>query len=83
MLKIVLRKNQTLQQVSANSIVRFSSHGSTKPQEHGQFGFYRQVELFYDRAAKILEDKLVNDMTKSKLTEDMKRKKSSRNIKNY
>ena len=27
-------------------------------------GFYTMVEKFYDRAAKILEDKLVDDMTK-------------------
>ena len=33
------------------------------------------VEKFYDRAAKILEDKLVHDMHKSKLTEQQKRVK--------
>jgi glutamate dehydrogenase (NAD(P)+) len=38
-------------------------------------GFYTMVEKFYDRAAKILEDKLVHDMHKSKLTEQQKRLK--------
>ena len=33
------------------------------------------VEKFYDRAAKILEDKLVDEMRKSKLTEQQKRVK--------
>ncbi|CAF2049727.1 unnamed protein product [Rotaria magnacalcarata] len=76
MLKAGLRHSKTLQQASTYSIIRFSSHASTQKQsEHGNFGFYRQVELFYDRAAKILEEKLVADMHKSKLTEDMKRKK--------
>jgi len=38
-------------------------------------GFYTMVEKFYDRAAKVLEDKLVADMTKSKLNEQQKRTK--------
>ncbi len=74
MLKVVLRNNK----ISSYSIIRFSSHASSSsPQQSGpaQFGFYRQVELFYDRAAKILEEKLINDMTKSKLSDEMKRKK--------
>ena len=77
MLKTVLKTSNSLQQASTYSIIRYSSHGSATQQQAGpsQFGFYRQVELFYDRAAKILEDKLVNDMTKSKLSDDMKRKK--------
>ena len=33
------------------------------------------VEKFYDRAARILEDKLVADMSKSRLTEEQKRTK--------
>lgn len=79
MLKIALRNNATIHRASGTSIVRFSSHAaSTETSGHGgpgNFGFYRQVELFYNRAAKILEEKLVNDMQKSKLTEDLKRKK--------
>jgi len=77
MLKTVLKTSNSLQQASTYSIIRYSSHGSATQQQAGpsQFGFYRQVELFYDRAAKILEDKLVNDMTKSKLTEEQKRVK--------
>jgi glutamate dehydrogenase (NAD(P)+) len=81
MLKVALRNNASIHRASGTSIVRFSSHASTNETSgHGQggvgnFGFYRQVELFYDRAAKILEEKLVNDMHKSKLTDDMKRKK--------
>ncbi len=38
-------------------------------------GFYTMVEKFYDRAANILEDKLVDDMKKSKLNEEEKRVK--------
>jgi glutamate dehydrogenase (NAD(P)+) len=33
------------------------------------------VEKFYDRAAKVLEDKLVDDMAKTKLTEQQRRTK--------
>ncbi|CAF1175099.1 unnamed protein product [Didymodactylos carnosus] len=52
-----------------------SSHSSSSSQTPApHFGFYRQVELFYDRAAAILEDKLVNEM-KTKLSDDLKRKK--------
>ncbi|CAF1327173.1 unnamed protein product [Didymodactylos carnosus] len=40
--------------------------------EHGT-GFYKMVELFYDRAAGLLEDKLVDEMRKSKLTTEQKR----------
>lgn len=77
MLKWGLRHNKVFQQASTYSIVRCSSHASTSTQQngHGNVGFYRQVELFYDRAAKILEEKLVEDMQKSKLSDDMKRKK--------
>jgi len=79
MLKGTLRNNRSLQQILTYSIIRFSSHASTSTTHQqsgpGQFGFYRQVELFYDRAAKILEEKLVDDMHKSKLSDDMKRKK--------
>ncbi|CAF5023027.1 unnamed protein product, partial [Rotaria sp. Silwood1] len=76
MLKISSRHNKTLQQVSTYSIIRFSSHASThQHQGPANVGFYRQVELFYDRAAKILEDKLVADMQRSKLSDDTKHKK--------
>ena len=82
MFKVALRNNtSSLHRVSGNTILRFSSHGSggeaSGHQQSGpsNFGFYRQVELFYDRAAKILEEKLVEDMTKSKLSDDLKRKK--------
>ena len=72
MLKIAVRNSR----ISTYSIIRLSS---TATQQHssgpGNFGFYRQVELFYDRAAKILEDKLVDDMKNSKLSDDLKRKK--------
>ncbi|CAF3687552.1 unnamed protein product [Rotaria sordida] len=43
-------------------------------EDHGT-GFYTMVEKFYDRAAKILEDKLVDDMIKTKLSEEQKRLK--------
>ena len=81
MLKVALRNNSSIHRASGTTIVRLSSHaatGETSGHSHGgvgNFGFYRQVELFYDRAAKILEEKLVNDMHKSKLTDDLKRKK--------
>jgi hypothetical protein len=81
MLKIALHHNKSLHRISSNSIVRFSSHvaptdtSAHQPAGPGHFGFYRQVELFYDRAAKILEEKLVDDMQKSKLSDDLKRKK--------
>ncbi|CAF0784111.1 unnamed protein product [Rotaria sordida] len=76
MLKISSRHNKTLQQVSTYSIIRFSSHASTQQQQGpAHFGFYRQVELFYDRAAKILEEKLVAGMQRTKLTDDLKHKK--------
>jgi glutamate dehydrogenase (NAD(P)+) len=78
MLKVTVRNNRSLQQILTYSIIRFSSHTSTSTNQQngpGNFGFYRQVELFYDHAAKILEEKLVNDMHKSKLSDDMKRKK--------
>ncbi|CAF0904602.1 unnamed protein product [Rotaria sordida] len=47
-------------------------NSETPPEEEGT-GFYTMVEKFYDRAARILEEKLVNDMQKSKLTEQQKR----------
>ena len=79
MLKVTLRHHKSLQQVSTYSLVRCSSqHATTSTHQQSgpsNFGFYRQVELFYDRAAKILEEKLVEDMHKSKLSDDMKRKK--------
>ncbi|CAF1047552.1 unnamed protein product [Adineta steineri] len=86
MLNVALRANKSLNRLSSlsystSSILNSSSHGgaatTTQHQQAGpgHFGFYRQVELFYDRAAKILEDKLVDDMVKTKLTDDAKRKK--------
>jgi glutamate dehydrogenase (NAD(P)+) len=71
MLKIAFRNNR----ISTYSIIRLSSTSTHQQIGPGNFGFYRQVELFYDRAANILEDKLVDDMKKSKLSDDMKRKK--------
>ncbi|CAF1265435.1 unnamed protein product [Rotaria magnacalcarata] len=53
--------------------IRSSSTDSTDEQEDPGSGFYTMVEKFYDRAAKLLEDKLVNDMHKSKLSEQQKR----------
>ncbi|CAF3371547.1 unnamed protein product [Rotaria socialis] len=53
--------------------IRSSSTDSTDEQEDPGSGFYTMVEKFYDRAAKLLEDKLVNDMHKSKLSEEQKR----------
>jgi glutamate dehydrogenase (NAD(P)+) len=83
MFTVGLRAHSSYQRITSQSIVRLSSHvtlstagDTTANQSAGpsQFGFYRQVELFYDRAAKILEDKLVEDMQKSKLSDDLKRK---------
>jgi hypothetical protein len=80
MFNAVVRSNISVYRLSSLSIHTSSvlSSSSNTPAQHAgpaQFGFYRQVELFYDRAAKILEDKLVDDMVKSKLTDDLKRKK--------
>jgi glutamate dehydrogenase (NAD(P)+) len=77
MLNITIRHNKSLSRFSSlsfhtSSIINSSSTTQTQP---SNFGFYRQVELFYDRAAKILESKLVDDMKKSKLSDDLKRKK--------
>jgi len=79
-LNITVRNTKALYRFSSlsfhtSSIVNSSSQSSTQHAGPGQYGFYRQVELFYDRAAKILEEKLVNDMKKSKLSDDLKRKK--------
>ena len=78
MLKAAFRHHKSLRQTSAYSIIRFSSHASmSTDQQSGSAcsGFYRQVELFHDRAAAVLEEKLVNDIKTSKLTDDVKRKK--------
>lgn len=81
MLNAAVRHNQSLYRLSTlsyhtSAILNAASQPAAAQQAGpGHFGFYRQVELFYDRAASILEDKLVDDMVKSKLTDDMKRKK--------
>jgi glutamate dehydrogenase (NAD(P)+) len=86
MLNVAVRNNKSLYRLSSLPILRISFHTSSilnsstpvSTQQHAgpaAFGFYRQVELFYDRAAKILEEKLVDDMKKSKLSDDLKRKK--------
>ena len=80
MLNSAVRSNRSLCRLSSlsfhtSAILNSSAHTSSQPAGPGQFGFYRQVELFYDRAAKILEEKLVADMVKSKLSDDLKRKK--------
>ena len=84
MFNVTLRQPNVLRQCVNASAIRAAFH-TTSPTnssaDHSQaagpnqFGFYRQVELFYDRAAKILEEKLVEDMKKTKLSEDAKRKK--------
>lgn len=82
MLNNVFRQPKSLRRLSTPAILRLSFHTSSHLNSSAEpstgpanFGFYRQVELFYDRAAKILEEKLVNDMQKSKLSDDAKRKK--------
>lgn len=80
MLTTVVRSNKQLQRLSClsyhtSSILNSSNEAAKHGDAGGNFGFYRQVELFYDRASQILEDKLVKDMKKSKLSEDLKRKK--------
>ena len=83
MFNVAVRHQNSLRRLATQPVLQISFHtssalnSSTEVQQAGpsHFGFYRQVELFYDRAAKILEEKLVNDMHKSKLTDDMKRKK--------
>ncbi len=81
MLNVAVRNNKSLYRLSSLSFhtsAILNSASQTPTTQHagqGNFGFYRQVELFYDRAAKILEDKLVDDMYKSKLSDDLKRKK--------
>jgi glutamate dehydrogenase (NAD(P)+) len=80
MLNAIVRNNRSLYRLSSlsfhtSSIVNSSSQPATQHAGPAQFGFYRQVELFYDRASKILETKLVDDMKKSKLSDDLKRKK--------
>ena len=83
MFNVAIRHQNSLRRLARQPVLQISFHtssalnSSAEVQQAGpsHFGFYRQVELFYDRAAKILEEKLVNDMQKSKLTDDMKRKK--------
>jgi glutamate dehydrogenase (NAD(P)+) len=76
MLNVVVRNNRSLYRLSSLSFHTSSIvNSSTQHAGPAQFGFYRQVELFYDRAANILEDKLVDDMKKLKLTEQQKRAK--------
>jgi glutamate dehydrogenase (NAD(P)+) len=86
MLNATIRQQKVLCKLSSPSILRTAFHTSSRLNSSAEaatthetgpahFGFYRQVELFYDRAAKILEEKLVEDMQKSKLSDDLKRKK--------
>jgi glutamate dehydrogenase (NAD(P)+) len=80
MLNVVIRNTRSINRLSSlsfhtSAITNSSSQPVTQQAGPGHFGFYRQVELFYDRAAKILEEKLVADMAKTKLSEDAKRKK--------
>ncbi|CAF0957110.1 unnamed protein product [Rotaria magnacalcarata] len=80
MFNTVVRSNKSLHRLSSvslhtSAVLNSSSQSSKQESSPGHFGFYRQVELFYDRAAKILEDKLVNDMKKSKISDDLKHKK--------
>jgi glutamate dehydrogenase (NAD(P)+) len=82
MLNNVFRQPKSLRRLSTPAILRLSFHTSSQLNSSAEpssgpanSGFYRQVELFYDRAAKILEEKLVEDMHKSKLSDDAKRKK--------
>ena len=81
MLNIAARNHKSIARLPSLSIhtsAILNSAAAHDSQHHagpGQFGFYRQVELFYDRAAKLLEEKLAGDMTKSKIPDAEKLKK--------
>ncbi|CAF0994963.1 unnamed protein product [Adineta steineri] len=68
----VFRFTRSLQSTATDSTPETMELDSENQQEDQGTGFYTMVEKFYDRAAKILEDKLVLDMTKSKLTDQQK-----------
>jgi glutamate dehydrogenase (NAD(P)+) len=57
----------------ASSLVPYAN-ASTNAQQQHEVNFYEMVELFFDRAAKIVEDKMVDEM-KSRDSPDQKRKK--------
>ncbi|CAF3651495.1 unnamed protein product [Rotaria socialis] len=73
--KNVLCVKRSLQSTSTDSTPSTMELGSESQEENHGTGFYTMVEKFYDRAAKILEDKLVDEMHKSKLSEQQKRMK--------
>ncbi|CAF0851091.1 unnamed protein product [Rotaria sp. Silwood1] len=64
---------RSVQSTSTDSTRETMELNSENQHEDQGTGFYTMVERFYDRASKILEDKLVDDMKKSKLTEQQKR----------
>ncbi|UJR30995.1 hypothetical protein I4U23_018506 [Adineta vaga] len=69
----VQRFVRSLQSTATDSTPQTMNLDSESQQEDPGSGFYTMVERFYDRAAKLLEEKLVDDMTKTKLTEEQKR----------
>ncbi|CAF2756991.1 unnamed protein product [Rotaria sp. Silwood2] len=71
--KNVVCFKRSLQSTSTDSTLDTMELDSENQQEDQGTGFYTMVERFYDRAAKILEDKLVHDMKQSKLSEQQKR----------
>ena len=80
MLNIAVRHNRSLYRLSnlsyhTSSILNSASEASKQENLPNHFGFYRQIELFYDRAASILEDKFVESIKTSKLSDSLKHKK--------
>ncbi|CAF0869688.1 unnamed protein product [Adineta ricciae] len=71
----VFRFTRSLQSTATDSTPDTMDLDSENQQEDHGTGFYTMVEKFYDRAAKILEDKLVEDMKKTKLTDEQKQTK--------
>ncbi|CAF0719376.1 unnamed protein product [Adineta steineri] len=67
------RTVRTLESTATDSTPQTMHLDSESQQEDPGSGFYTMVEKFYDRAAKLLEEKLVSDMHKSKLSEEQKR----------
>jgi glutamate dehydrogenase (NAD(P)+) len=59
---------------ASNSLVRKEKYSSTAAPPSDEINFYNMVEMFFDRAAAIVEDKMVEEM-KSRDPPELKRKK--------
>lgn len=70
----LLFKSNVARATLASQAVRTSNYSSSTPASNDDVNFYEMVELFFDRAAGIVEDKLVEEL-KSREPLDVKRKK--------